>query len=218
MVETSPYPLTRSQREIWFKQQPYLTLPRYNIGGYVDLPGAIDLRLFQQAVNLLIQKHDNLRIQLLADTDPDGVPYQQILDTLEVTVPIQDVTQAPDPAAAAERWMQNRFCMPFVLIGQPLFRYDLIRLADDHYYWLLQYHHLINDNWGVALLNRSLAELYSALVARRTPNISAPAYADWIMQDRNENPGSADPDGFLCPYRDPLSRRPAHRFGHVYCG
>ena len=128
------YPLTSSQREIWFEQQLYPELPLYNIGGYVDLPGTIDPALFQQAVNLLIQKHDNLRIQLLADTDEDGVPYQQILESLEVRVPVQDLTQALDPAAAAQDWMRARFRTPFVLTGQPLFRYDLIKLADEHYF------------------------------------------------------------------------------------
>ncbi|MEM6406655.1 MAG: condensation domain-containing protein, partial [Pseudomonadota bacterium] len=178
------YPLTSSQHEIWFEQQLYPELPLYNIGGYVDLPDAIDTALFQKAVNLLICKHDNLRIQLLAETDEDGVPYQCIQDMLEVTVPVQDVSQASDPVAAAQDWMQARFRTPFVLTGQPLFRYDLIKLADDHYYWLLQYHHLINDGWGVALLNRSLADLYSALVAGQAPDLSAPSYTDWIAQDR----------------------------------
>ncbi len=146
------YPLTSSQREFWFEQQLYPELPLYSIGGYVDLPGVIHPALFQQAVNLLIYKHDNLRIQLLAETDEDGVPYQQILNTLEVTVLVQDVSQAPDPVAAAQDWMQHRFCTPFVLTGQPLFRYDLIKLADDHYDWLLQYHHLINQNFGQFLV------------------------------------------------------------------
>ena len=183
-TDTSRYPLTSSQREIWFNQQLYPTLPLYNIGGYVNLPGRIDPRLFQQAVNLLIRKHDNLRIQLLTDTDEDSVPYQQRLDTLEVTVPVQDVTSASDPVTAAQDWMQEQFRTPFVLTGQPLFRYDLIKLADDHYYWLLQYHHLINDGWGIALLNRSLAGLYSDLVTGQSPNLSAPTYTDWITQDR----------------------------------
>ncbi len=130
----SHYPLTSSQREIWFEQQLHPELALYNVGGYINLPGTIDPALFQQAVNLLIRKHDNLRIQLLAETDEDGVPYQQIPDTLEVTVPVQDVSQTPDPVAAAQDWMQTRFRTPFVLTGQPLFRYDLVRLADDHYY------------------------------------------------------------------------------------
>ncbi|MEM6405874.1 MAG: hypothetical protein AAF669_04680 [Pseudomonadota bacterium] len=46
------YPLTSSQREIWFEQQLYPELPLYNIGGYVDLPGAIDPALFQPPVSV----------------------------------------------------------------------------------------------------------------------------------------------------------------------
>lgn len=59
------YPLTSSQREIWFDQMLNADLPLYNIGGYVKIPGRLDTALFEQAVNLLVQKHDALRTVLL---------------------------------------------------------------------------------------------------------------------------------------------------------
>ena len=65
--------------------------------------------------------------------------------------------------------MQRRFEEPFALEGQPLFRYDLIKLADDHYYWLLQYHHLSIDGWGVALLNRSWGRSTASWPPQRLP-------------------------------------------------
>ena len=53
------YPLSTPQREIWFDQMLHDGLPLYNIGGYVDLPGRIDPTLFEQAVNLLVRRHDS---------------------------------------------------------------------------------------------------------------------------------------------------------------
>jgi glutamyl-tRNA reductase len=44
-------------------------VPLYNIGGYVDIPGKLEVGLFEQAVNLLVQKHDTLRTLLLAQVD-----------------------------------------------------------------------------------------------------------------------------------------------------
>ena len=50
-------------------------------------------------------------------------------------MPLRDVSSEADPEAAALAFMQRRFEEPFALEGKPLFRYDLIKLADDHYYW-----------------------------------------------------------------------------------
>ncbi|MEL6748819.1 MAG: amino acid adenylation domain-containing protein, partial [Pseudomonadota bacterium] len=183
-TQTPLHPLTNSQREIWLDQMIHADLPLYNIGGYVDIPGPLDHGLFNQAVNLLIQKHDNLRLQLTRSRDENELPQQTCVAPFTVPVAVHDVSAEPEPQAAAADWMQARFIEPFALEGQPLFRYDLIRLADDHYYWLLQYHHLITDGYGVSLLNRSLADLYTSLATDQSPNLQSPSYLTWIHQDR----------------------------------
>lgn len=177
-------PLSTPQREIWFDQMFHAGVPLYNIGGYVDLPGRIKPILFEQAVNLLVRRHDTLRLRLTAQRDEDGLPLQAVVDAWPVQVPVVDVSGEADPEAAAQEFMRQRFEEPFALEGQPLFRYDLVKLADDHYYWLMQYHHLIVDGWAVALLTRSLADLYSDLAAGRAPKLASPAYADYIADDR----------------------------------
>jgi amino acid adenylation domain-containing protein len=178
------YPLTSSQREIWFDQMLNADIPLYNIGGYVKISGQLDVALFEQAANLLVQKHDALRTILIAEHDEDGLPLQQIVTDLAVQVAVQDVSRHADHHAAALAWMQMRFEQPFTLTGQPLFRYDLVKLAEDSYYWLLQYHHLISDGWGLALLNRSLAGIYTSLVSGTSPDLDSPSYVELIHSDR----------------------------------
>jgi hypothetical protein len=51
--------------------------------------------------------------------------------------------------------------------------------------WLLQYHHLILDGWGIALLNRSLAALYSQLANGKNPMPDSPSYVEFIHSDRD---------------------------------
>src|SRR5262249_43369634 len=43
------YPLTSSQREIWFDQALYEHSSMYNIGGYCRITGAVDPERFEQA-------------------------------------------------------------------------------------------------------------------------------------------------------------------------
>jgi NRPS condensation-like uncharacterized protein len=48
----------------------------------------------------------------------------------------------------------------------------------------MQYHHLIIDGYGVALLNRSLAEIYTSLANEQAPNLNSPSYINFIENDR----------------------------------
>ena len=181
---TQYYPLTSAQQAIWFDQLLHKSLPLYNIGGAVTFHQSIDITCFNQAINQLIQQHDNLRLQLTGAVDDAGVPQQTIVASYDYTVPLHDLSQEINPQAAAKTWMQQRFEQPFVLQNAALFRYDLIKLADDHYIWLAQYHHLIIDGWAIALLNRSLGQLYTQLRANEQPKWQPGSYVDYIAQDQ----------------------------------
>ena len=178
------YPLTSPQREIWFDQMLHEAIPINNIGGYVDIPCPVDPVLFEQAVNLLAEKHDTLRTILTREAGGDGIPQQTYAGHIRVEVPLRDFSREPEPEAAALAWMQMRFVEPFELYGLQLFRYDLVKLSETHYYWLLQYHHLITDDWGVALLNRSLAAIYSRLAIGEVPDLDGLPYLAYVEDDR----------------------------------
>ncbi|MEK8017386.1 MAG: condensation domain-containing protein, partial [Candidatus Parabeggiatoa sp.] len=179
------YPLTSSQREIWFDQMLHAEVPLYNIGGYVKIPGQIDPALFEQAVNLLVQKHDALRTRLTETEDEDGLPFQSFQEELSNSVLVQDFSDQDDAKQAALTWMKTRFNEPFQLIGQPLFRYDLVKTSEECYYWLMQYHHIIADGYSVALLNRSLADIYTQVVNGQTPELNDASYVRFIEYDHD---------------------------------
>ena len=178
------YPLTTGQREIWLSQLLHDDLPIYNIGGYAIIPGPIDPALFEQAVNLLVQKHDALRIMLTAEQDEDGIPMQVFAEQMRVTVPVADFCGRENSHEAAMAWIQARFAEPFELIGKPLFRYSLLKLAADNYYGTTTYHHLISDSYSAALLNRSLADIYTRLARNQPPDLGSPSYVSFIENER----------------------------------
>ena len=178
------YSLTSAQQAIWLDQLLHRSLPLYNIGGAISFNHAMDPSRFNQAVNQLIQQHDNLRLQLTDILDDTGLPQQTIIAPYKYQVSLQDLSQESNPHAAAQAWMQQRFVQPFVLQGAPLFRYDLVKVTDDHYIWLAQYHHLIIDGWSIALLNRSLGTLYTQLSVGEPLTKPSPSYVDFIAQDK----------------------------------
>ncbi len=179
----SNFPLSNAQRDIWVDQVLNKNIPLYNIGGYVKIEGSIDVGLFERAVNLLVEKHDALRLVLDEEGSENGLPVQCFLPKLSVAVPLIDFSLEIDAHLVAKAWMQKRFVEPYALSGGPLFRFDLLKINGNEYWWLAQYHHLITDGWGGALLNRSLADLYTSLSCGSNLNVIAPSFRDHLNSE-----------------------------------
>ena len=80
-------PLASVQREIWFEQTLYPDTPVYTIGGYSRITGPLDRELFRQAIVLLVQETDVLRLNL---TEQDGVPFQSFPEMPQVELELYD--------------------------------------------------------------------------------------------------------------------------------
>jgi arthrofactin-type cyclic lipopeptide synthetase A len=182
-VPVETFALTAAQRDIWLDQLSRGDSPLYNIGGYVELTGPLDPALLQSALEYLIEANDALRIVLRSDVGHDGLPLQGFAQALPVAMPLHDVSSQPDPQSAARTLVEAQMAQAFVLSGQALFRFSLIRL-DRHRHWLAaQAHHLIIDGWAFALLFKSVGEIYSALCRGEHPRRAAPSYVGFIEDD-----------------------------------
>ncbi|WP_244131951.1 non-ribosomal peptide synthase/polyketide synthase [Burkholderia plantarii] len=178
------YRLTSSQREIWFDQEVHGDAPVYNIGGYVRIAGKVDPARMEQAIRLLIDKHDALRIVLSPVQDEDGVPMQEIAREMPFTLPFTDLSALDDPDAAARLRVDRQLETPFVLQGGRLFRFELLKLGEANFQLVLVHHHLIIDGWAIGLMLDSLGAIYGELEAGQAPALSAPSYVKFIEQDR----------------------------------
>jgi amino acid adenylation domain-containing protein len=175
------YALTSPQREIWFDQILHPAIPLYNRGRCLKILGDINPVLLTQAVNYLVKKHDTLRLKL--SENDNGLPEQRICPKIVLKVPLKDFTDKKDPDNVAQEWMLNRLNEPFQLRDAILFRVDLIKIGDERYYLLMQYHHLITDGYTNTLLTRSLADIYTSLAQQKKPDLTAPSYTDFIAVD-----------------------------------
>ncbi|PRG57035.1 amino acid adenylation domain-containing protein [Burkholderia gladioli] len=178
------HPLTAAQREIWLDQAVHGDAPVYKIGGYTRIAGSVDAACFERAVNLLVARHDALRLVLVPGEDGEGLPRQAVAKTLTVEVPLHDFSAEPDPEAAAIAWARQRLAESFPLDGRPLFRFELARIDAANFLFTLNFHHLIVDGWAIGLLVDSLARIYSALAQGREPELDAPSYLEFVEQDR----------------------------------
>ncbi|MCP5008138.1 MAG: hypothetical protein GY941_30005, partial [Planctomycetes bacterium] len=176
------YPLSSPQREIWFDQMLYPSVPLYNVGGYVQINGAIDSKLFEQAMNYLVQRHDALRTVLIHGTEE--MPMQTFLEDLPVTVRCYDFSVENGLSQSALVWKQQQFVLPFDLYEIPLFHFALLKIDENCFFWFKKYHHLIVDGWSISVINQSLAEIYTQLLKGQKVEHVKPSYLEFVNNDR----------------------------------
>ena len=175
------YPLSLSQREIWFDQLMYPDIPLYNIGGYVRIDGPVDPVLFEQAVCQLVHQNDALRT-ILHEGDP--LPVQEFPKEVRVEIPFFDFSNSHrDPV----QWMKKEFDKPFELYEKLLFQYAFIKISQDCYCWFFKYHHLVADGWSILLIVQRMAAAYNNLLSISAGSCPGEqeqyTYSDFVLDD-----------------------------------
>ncbi|MFF7793120.1 non-ribosomal peptide synthase/polyketide synthase [Streptomyces sp. NPDC007991] len=158
-------PLSSAQLGIWVAQQLEPRSPVFNIGGYLEIYGDVDERLFETALRRALNETEAVRVRFHERPDE---PVQELL--AELTGPVLatiDVSDEPDPRAAAEEWMRADMATPVPLTEGPLFTQALFKAAPGRYFWYHRYHHIVVDGYGVWLIGRRIGEIYTALAAGR---------------------------------------------------
>ena len=185
MLSCAPvvHALSSPQLDIYHDQLLKGHVPTYNIGGYLDISGRLDIDGFGRALNFVIKKHDSLRIMLVESEG--GIPRQYIVEEISVNSELLDLSQCVAPHDEAREWINKNINIPFNLIGHELFRFRLIKLAEDRFYWFICVHHLIADGWSIDTIFHSLADIYSALERKEAPNLVSPSYIQFLESDKN---------------------------------
>jgi hypothetical protein len=157
--------LSAAQLGIWFAQQIDPSSPAYNIGEYLEIQGSIDPILFKEALRRVVTETEALRLQI---SDHADGPRQIIGPPSSWSMPIIDVSAEPDPRAAAESWMQADLARPIDPTRGQLFGYALFKASADRFFWYARYHHIVMDAFGMWLIARRTANLYTQLAVGRT--------------------------------------------------
>ncbi|MFJ4584738.1 amino acid adenylation domain-containing protein, partial [Streptomyces echinatus] len=181
-------PLTSAQREVWFAQQLDLDNPIYNVGGYLEVLGPVDPALFEAALRQAVGEAESLHVRFV---ERDGEPGQ-VLDPEPAAWPLHhvDVSDAPDPRAAAEEWMRADLARPYDLARAPLFRQVVFTAGPDRFFWYQGNHHIVLDALGVSLVIRRVTEVYSALVEGREVPATRFGSLAGLLQDEADYRGS----------------------------
>ena len=161
----SMFRLSTAQLGIWFAQQLNPSSPAYNIGEYLEIHGPVDAALFERALRQVVAETEALRVQII---ERAGDPWQLIGPPPSWSMPIIDVSAEADARAAAESWMQVDLARPIDPTRAPLFGYALFKASDTRFFWYARYHHIVMDAFGMWLIARRVANVYTQLTNGRS--------------------------------------------------
>src|SRR5690606_9695272 len=160
----TPVPLTEAQEGLWYAQRLDPVNPIFNTGHCTDIRSPLNVELFQRAINITLGEADALSLRMI--DAPEGP--QQIFDTRHrPAAELMDLRGDAQAQERAHQFMVQDLNTPLDPTRSPLARHVLFLLDEHHFQWYQRIHHLAADGYGMALIERRVVRLYSALLQGR---------------------------------------------------
>ncbi|MFB6590823.1 amino acid adenylation domain-containing protein [Streptomyces diastaticus] len=184
VVPTDARVLSFGQERMWFHHQldPATTL--YNLPMVSMISGELDIAAVRGMWEDLAERHEVLRSNLV---DDDGVPGLRIRRELGAEFfHFTDVSDAPDPVAAARERVRLAAAHRFDVARDPLVRLEVIRTGPQEHVVHVTMHHAVNDGGSPRIFERELPELYAARREGRPHRLDPlpVQYRDWAHWQR----------------------------------
>jgi len=191
LPESDHYEVSFAQRRLWLIDHMVEEKSAYNIPSAHMLQQQIDVAALEQALDVLVARHESLRTTFL---EVDGEPRQRIHPHARFTLERHDLRQETAGEEKARALALREANTPFDLEQGPLFRTVLCQIADDRSLFLLNMHHMISDGWSIEILMAELLELYEAFTTGREASLPALAvqYKDYAAWQNKQMTGTAE--------------------------
>ncbi|MEI5640044.1 MULTISPECIES: amino acid adenylation domain-containing protein [unclassified Pseudoalteromonas] len=153
--------ISAGQRQMWLLEQLTSGQP-YNFFRILRLNGKLDSAVLEQAFNILIMRHKQLRTTY---RDIGGVLTATIQSNPKFKLPVSMASdgshQQGELNVAIESFQQHEFALDQEL----LLKACVVSQSEFEHYLLIKCHHIATDGWSLELINKELNLVYSALVS-----------------------------------------------------
>lgn len=139
--------LSFGQERLWLLSQMGADDTVYHLPFAFWMNGSLNVTVLASSLQEIIRRHEILRTRFPA-IGTQCIPV--IAPNWELKLPTIDL-QSFTPAeqeAQYERIHQDEVSRPFDLAQEPLWRFQLLRFAEQKYVLLMTIHHLIYDGWS----------------------------------------------------------------------
>ncbi|HEY0607598.1 MAG TPA: amino acid adenylation domain-containing protein, partial [Herpetosiphonaceae bacterium] len=202
------YPLAPMQQGMLFH-----SLYAPSSGVYVEqlsctLRGNLNVAAFERAWQQLVDRYPILRTGFVWEGLDE--PVQMV--HRRVTLPLEQQDwrgiAAPAQAVKLETFLQADKEQGFDVTRAPLLRLALFRIADDAYYFVWSFHHILLDGWSVSsLLEKAFAAYHANARGQEMRLEPSRSYRDYIVWLRQQDQSRAEAfwrqmlDGISAPTR-----------------
>jgi amino acid adenylation domain-containing protein len=172
------YPLTIPQKGIWYIEKFYSGTSIAGISATMRLKMPLDFSLLEQAINLVIENNDSMRINVCM---VDNEPRQSVVPYVYKKFEVKDFTVAGEGDLSA--WSMTMTQAPFFVENADLYRFVLLKIDGNTCGYFVMLHHLISDAWSMVMTGNEIMRYYLELqkgVIDRTPK---PSYLDYLTEE-----------------------------------
>jgi len=150
--------LSFAQQRLWFLTRMEGFSEAYHMALALRLHGELDPTALRRALDRIVFRHEALRTTFHRVGDD---PVQRIAPADSgFSLQEHDLRHHPRADEALARRIADEAHQPFDMERGPLFRGQLVRMADDEHTLLLTMHHIVSDAWSLGLLSSELGALY----------------------------------------------------------
>lgn len=151
--------------------------------------GPLNVPALQCAFEEMIQRHEVLRSRIVVW---DGAALQAIAEFGEFQLAVEDLSAVPADLQEDKVLDRISACMyePYDVMAYPLFRFRLIRLAQDDHVLVMAMEHTITDGFSLDCFQQELFCLYQDIVRGNAPSLPAIAlpFGEYVIRQRTQLP------------------------------
>ncbi len=184
--ELESYPVTSSQLRLWTLSQFEGGSTAYNITNAIQIDGALEVPILQQALNQIITRHESLRTYF--KTSAKGLAQFILpIEEAESIIEVYDAAEENEISVIINKHRNYEFD----LTKAPLLKIAIINLGEDRHILLFNLHHIAGDGWSMEVLSREIVNSYNRLfLGEENDNLALPVqykdYAYWFKNSRQE--------------------------------
>jgi amino acid adenylation domain-containing protein/non-ribosomal peptide synthase protein (TIGR01720 family) len=171
--------LSTTQKYVWLEHAISRTPASFNIGGYAQIEGNVDLDRLKKSILAMLEQNEIFACELF---EIEGIPHQRFSQKNLTEISVLDFSVDSHSNERCVKWMENDICQPLNLKENELVKILLLKSANA-VYWYIKSHHILIDGWSFALIFRKVGAVYNSngtTVVSSKPRLT---YRDFINDD-----------------------------------
>ena len=169
------YPLTYSQKSIWYTEKLYPETSLGIVAGTFRFKDNIDYTVLEKAINIFVKNNEALRTRIIEENGEVNqcyVPYEPF------SVEFKDFSNVD--VQELYDWEVEQTRIPFNLVKSQLFEFTMIKVSDNEGGYYIKMHHLISDAWSMTIVGNEIMNNYLGILNNNEYDIDKPTYAEYI--------------------------------------